>query len=207
MQSCHVTSNVQEALDALRIKFPPRRLAIDSTSAKPTPPPGSPATQDTTLPNAPTTAPMENKGWKTVEGKATLRKRRNKKADNKWAGTTASNTPTTKNGGRGKKTHQPRMSTPSAKMTWAEVVKSRVINVQIVLGNSNLGLTQLATRRGERQGGAAPRLGKKAGVGERGEEGRGTGGPKVTGEDGTSTKGSGGERRVESGGGGGPVAL
>jgi hypothetical protein len=35
---------------------------------------------------------MENKGWKTVEGKAMLRKRRNEKADNKRAGPTASNT-------------------------------------------------------------------------------------------------------------------
>jgi hypothetical protein len=44
------------------------------------------------------------------------------------------------------------------------------------------------TRRGERRGGAAWRLGKKAGVGERGEEGRSTGGPKMTGGDGTGMK-------------------
>jgi hypothetical protein len=50
-------------------------------------------------------------------------------------------------------------------------------------------------------------MGKKAGVGERGEEGRGTGGPKMTGRDGTGTKGSGGERGVESRGRGGLVAL
>jgi hypothetical protein len=67
--------------------------------------------------------------------------------DNKWAATTTSNTPTMKNDGRGKKTHQPRMSTPSAKKTSAEVVKGGGINVQIVLGNGNLGLTQLTTRR------------------------------------------------------------
>jgi hypothetical protein len=107
MHSRHATSAAQEALDALRIKFPPCRLTIDSTSSKPTPPPGSPATQDTTLPDAPATAPTENEGWKTVEGKATLRKRRDEKADNKWAATTTSNTPTTKNGGKGKNTHQP----------------------------------------------------------------------------------------------------
>jgi hypothetical protein len=35
----------------------------------PAPPPGSPATQDTPLPNAPATAPVETEGWKTVEGK------------------------------------------------------------------------------------------------------------------------------------------
>jgi hypothetical protein len=42
------------------------------------------------------------------------------------------------------------MNTPSAKKTWAEVVKSRGINVQIVLGNSNLGLTIPRMKRGER---------------------------------------------------------
>jgi hypothetical protein len=55
--------------------------------------------------------------------------------------TTMPNTPTMKNGGRGKNTHKLRMNTPSGKKTWAEVVKSGGINIQIVLGNSNLGLT------------------------------------------------------------------
>jgi hypothetical protein len=59
MHSRHATSADQEALDALRIKFPLRRLAMDSTSAEPTPPPDGPATQDTPLPDAPTTAPVE----------------------------------------------------------------------------------------------------------------------------------------------------
>jgi hypothetical protein len=208
MHSKHVTSAAQDALDALMIKYPPRPLAITLTEGTTDPLPDSPAAQDTTLANAPTTtAPAENNGWKTVEGKATQKKRRNDKADNKRAATTANNTPTTKNGGRGKNTHQSRTNTPSAKKTWAEVVKSGGINVQIVLGNGNLGLTTPTARRGERRGGAAWRLGKKAGGGERGEEGRGTGGPKMTGRDGTSTKGSGGERGAESGGGGGPVAL
>jgi hypothetical protein len=99
------------------------------------------------------------------------------------------------------------MNTPSAKKTWAEVINSGGINVQIVLGNSNLGLTTPTTRRGERRGGAVRRLGKKAGVGERVEEGRGAGGLKVTGEDGTSTKRSGGERGAESEGRGGPVVV
>jgi hypothetical protein len=208
MHSQHATSAAQDALDALMRKYPPRPLAITSTEETTDPLPDSNAVQDTTLPDAPTTtAPAEKDGWKTVEGKATPKKRRNDRADNKRAATTANNTPTTKNGGRGKNTHQPRTNTPSAKKTWAEVVNSGGINVQIVLGNGNLGLTAPTTRRGERRGGAARRLGKKAGVGERGEEGRGAGGPKVTGEDGTSTKRSGGERGVESGGGDGPAAL
>jgi hypothetical protein len=176
--SQYATSAAQDALDALLTKYPLRPLAITSTEATTDPLPDSPAVQDTTLPDAPTTtAPAEKDGWKTVEGKAAQKKRRNDKADNKRAVTTANNTPTTKNGGRGKTTHQPRTNTPSAKKTWAEVVKSGGINVQIVLGNSNLGLPTPVKRRGERRGGAAWRLGKKAGAEERGEEGRGMGGP------------------------------
>jgi hypothetical protein len=190
------------------IKYPPRPLAITSTEATTDPLPDSPTVQDTTLPDAPTTtAPAENDGWKTVKGKASQKKRKNDTANNKRAATTASTTPTMKNGGRGKTTYQHRTNTPSTKKTWAEVVKSGGINVQIVLGNGNLGLTTPTKRRGERRGGAARRLGKKAGAGERGKEGRGTGGPKVTGGDGTGTKGSGGDRGVESGGRGGPVVL
>jgi hypothetical protein len=150
---------------------------------------------------------VESDGWKTVEGKATQKKRRNDKAGNKRTATAANNTPTTKNGGRGKNTHQPWTNTTCAKKTWAEVVKSGGINVQIVLGNGNLGLTTPTKRRGERRGGAARRLGKKGGAGEGGEEGKGMGGPTVTSSDGTGTKGSGGERGAESGGGGGPGAL
>jgi hypothetical protein len=58
--------------------------------------------------------------------------------------------PMMKNGGRGKNTHQPRPNNTSAKKTWADVVKSGGINVQIVLGNGNLGLKTLMKKRGER---------------------------------------------------------
>jgi hypothetical protein len=75
---------------------------------------------------------VENDRWKTVEGKAMTKKRRNNKADNKPAATTVNNTPTMKTGGRGKNTHQPRTNTPSTKKTWADVVKSRGINVQFI---------------------------------------------------------------------------
>jgi hypothetical protein len=194
MHSQHLTSTAQDALNALLTKYPPCPLTITLTEVTTDPLPGSPAVQDTTLPNAPsTTAPAERDGWKTVEGKAVQKKRRNDKADNKWAVTTANNIPTMKNGRRGKTTHQPQMNTPSARKTWAEVVKSGGINVQIVLGNGNLGLTTPVKRRGERQGGAARRMGKKAGAGERGEEGRGMGSPKVTSGNGSGTKGSGGD--------------
>jgi hypothetical protein len=114
MHSKHATSATQDALDALKLKYPLRPLTITSTEATTDPPPDSHAVQDTTLPDAPSTAPAENDGWRTVEGKAMQKKRRNDKADNTRAATTANNTPTTKNGGRGKNTHQPRMNTPSA---------------------------------------------------------------------------------------------
>jgi hypothetical protein len=65
-----------------------------------------------------------------------------------------SNTPKMKTGGRGKNTYQPKLTTPSAKKTWVEVVKSGGINIQIVLGNGNLGLIiPLTKKRGERRGG------------------------------------------------------
>jgi hypothetical protein len=151
MHSQHVTSAAQDALDALMRKYPPRPLAITSTDVTTEPLPDSNAAQDTSLPDAPTmTALAAKDGWKTVEGKEARKKRRNEKADNKPAATTVSNTPKTTTGGRGKNTHQPRTNTPSAKKTWAEVVKSGGINVQIVLGNGNLRLTTPMARRGER---------------------------------------------------------
>jgi hypothetical protein len=208
MHSQHATSAAQDALDALMCKYPPQPLVITSTAATTDPLPDSNAVQDTTLPDAPTTTALAEKdGWKTVEGKAAQKKRRNEKADNKQAATTESNTLKTKNGGRGKNTHQPKPITPSAKKTWAEVVKSGGINVQIVLGNGNLGLATPPTKkRGERRGGAARRLGRKEGVGERGEERRGKGGQPGTGGTEASTTG-GGERVEESGGGGGPAVV
>jgi hypothetical protein len=143
-----------------------------------------------------------------VEGKAVQKKRRNDKADNKRATTTANHTPKTTNGGRGKNTHQPRTNIPSAKKTWAEVIKSGGINVQIVLGNGNLGLaTPLMKKRGERRGGAVRRLGRKEGVGEREEERRGKVGQPGLGSKEASTTGRGGERVEESGRGGGPAAV
>jgi hypothetical protein len=84
MHSQHATSAAQDALDALMRKYPPRPLAITSTEATTDPLPDSDAVQDTTLPDAPTTtAPAEKSGWKTVEGRAAQKKRRNEKADNK----------------------------------------------------------------------------------------------------------------------------
>jgi hypothetical protein len=76
MHSKHATSAAQDALDALMIKYPPRPTAITSTEVTTDPLPDNPAVQDTTLPDAPVTAPVETEGWKTVEGQATQRKMR-----------------------------------------------------------------------------------------------------------------------------------
>jgi hypothetical protein len=117
MHSHHATSATQEALDALLIKFPPRPLAITSTSTELTPLPDGPATHDTPLPNAPATAPVEMEGWRTVEGKATQRKKMNAEADKKKAKDMCDKTPMTKNSGWGKNSHQPRPNTTSSTKT------------------------------------------------------------------------------------------
>jgi hypothetical protein len=83
MHSKHATSTAQDALDALKLKYPLRPLTITSTEATTDPLADSPTVQDMTLPDAPSTAPAKNEGWRTVKGKATQRKRRNDKADNK----------------------------------------------------------------------------------------------------------------------------
>jgi hypothetical protein len=138
MQSQYTTSAAQDALNTLMCKYPPCPLTITLTEVITDPLPDSNTIQDTTLPNAPTTtAPVEKDGWKTMMGKAVQKKRRNNKADNERVATTTSNTPKTKNSRRGKDTYQLKPTTPSAKKTWAEVIKSGGINVQIMLGKQS----------------------------------------------------------------------
>jgi hypothetical protein len=79
----------------------------------------------------------------------------------------------TMNGGRGKKSHQLTNNNTSPEIICADVIKSGGINVQIVLGNSNLGHTILLTIWEERQGGVARRLGRKNEARETGAMGRG----------------------------------
>jgi hypothetical protein len=81
--------------------------------------------------------------------------------------------PTMKNGGRGKNSHQRRANTTSTKKIWADVVRNGGINVQIVLGKGNLGLTTPTKITGERQGGLAWRLAKRGVDGDRDATGRG----------------------------------
>jgi hypothetical protein len=179
MHSRHATSAAQEALDALRIRFPPRQLAMTSTPMEPTPSPAGPESQDIPLHNAPTTAPEETEGWKTVEGKAMQRKKKNKATDQKRTTETNGKCPTKQNGGRGKKSHQPTNTNTPPNKTWANVVKAGGINVQIVLGNGNLGLTTPTKTRGERRGRAAWRTTQRKEDGERGAKRRGNEGPEV----------------------------
>jgi hypothetical protein len=208
MHSKHVTTTAQDMLDALKFTSPLPPLAITLSKAMPNPLPDSSAAQDTLLPNAPSAAPAASEGWKTVEGKATQKKKK-KAMEMTTLATTTSKTPTMKNGGRGKTTHQPKWTTPSVKKTWAEVIKSRGINVQIVLGNGNLGLTTtpMTKRRGERGGGVAWRLKRKEADGERGEEQWGRAGPGIpSGKEAENTSG-GVERGEGSGVGSGPVVI
>jgi hypothetical protein len=103
---------------------------------------------------------------------------------------------------------QPKLTTPSAKKTWVQVRKSGGINVQIVLGNGNLGLATPPTKkRGEMRGGVARRLGRKEGVGERGEERWVKVGRPGMGSKEASTTGGGGERVEECRGGRGLAAV
>jgi hypothetical protein len=112
-----------------------------------------------------------------VEGKATQRKKKNAEADKTHATETNGKPPTTQNGGRAKKPHQPTKTNTPAKKTWGDVVRTGGINVQLVLGNGNLGLTTPMKTRGERRGGGAWRLVKRRVDGERGAMRRGKGGP------------------------------
>jgi hypothetical protein len=117
MYSCHATSTTQEALDALIVIYPPCQLVMTSVSAKSTPSPTGPKTQDIPLPDAPSTAPRETEGWKTVEGKATQRKKQKVAADKIRIQEVNDKPPTTKNGGWGKKSHQPTNKNTSPKKT------------------------------------------------------------------------------------------
>jgi hypothetical protein len=115
-----------------------------------------------------------------VEGKATERKRKNVVADKTRAMETNGKPPMTQNGGQGNKSHQLTKTNTPVKKTWADVIRTGGINVQIGLGNGNLGLTTPTKTRGERRGGPAWRLVKRGVAGERGAMRKGTGGPDET---------------------------
>jgi hypothetical protein len=117
---------------------------------------------------------VETKGWRTVEGKATQRKRKNETVDKTCMMEIDGKPLMMQNGGWGKKSHQlMKTNATSTKKTWADVIRTSGINVQIVLGNGNLRLTTPMKKRGERQGGEAWRLVKTGVDRERGAMGRG----------------------------------
>jgi hypothetical protein len=90
-----------------------------------------------------------------VEGKAIQRKKKNAEADQKWAKETSDKPLTIKNSRQGKNSHQLWPNNTPTKKTWADVIKNRGINIQIVLGNGNLRVAIPMKIRGERWGGAA----------------------------------------------------
>jgi hypothetical protein len=134
------------------------------------------AEPDVPLPDETATAPEAEKGWRTTTSKAMRWKTKAAEADNTRTETAPEKTPTKQNGKRVKKNHQPTTKNYRDAKTWADVVRSRGINVQIVLGNGNLGqatLVRITGERGERRGGTTQRLRKRsgAGTGESGESG------------------------------------
>jgi hypothetical protein len=99
MHSRHATSDAQQALDILMIKYPLYQLATASTSTKLTPPPSGLATQDAPPTDAATTALLETEGWKIVEGKVIKRKKQTEEAGKKSATEMSNKPPMTKNSG------------------------------------------------------------------------------------------------------------
>jgi hypothetical protein len=156
MHSRHVTTAAQEVLDALALGSSPGPITqIPTEATNPTP-------TTTTEPNMPptnvgTAAPESTKEWRIVKGKGARRKAKGTGSETQQTAQPRNETPTKQHGVRGKKPHQPTTKHHRDKKTWADVVRSGGINVQIVLGNSNLGQAtpvKLTGQRGERRGGA-----------------------------------------------------
>jgi hypothetical protein len=195
MHSRHAKTATQEALDALANKSCLGSLTtVLTAAAQPTPKTSSgqptlktSAEPDAPLPNAPATAPVATEEWRITMGKAARRKAKAAEAKRKRMARPRDETPNETNGGRGKKAHQPTTNHHRHARTWADVVRSGGINVQIVLGNGSLGTTQPETGKKERRDGARDGivhwLGRKREGGKRGGMQRGTGGPKKNHDD------------------------
>jgi hypothetical protein len=186
MHSRHATGAAQDTLDARTRQCAPRPTAEPLTIA----PPRAPTTNtepDAPLPNETAAAPEAEKGWRTATSQATRQKTKAAEADNTRMETAREKTPTKQNGERVKKNHQPTTKNYHDAKTWADIVRSGGINVQIVLVNGNLGqatLVRMTGERGERRGVTTRRLRKRSGAGtgesgERGALGRGNVGPQV----------------------------
>ncbi|KAI5821470.1 hypothetical protein BZA77DRAFT_348666 [Pyronema omphalodes] len=155
MHSRHATTAAQEVLDALSgssSSSPVIQQIIKASDSEP----NSNTKPDTTPSNVGNAAPESTDKWRIVEGK---RARRKKKATGSGPRQQTvqqnENPPKQQNGARGKKQHQPIMKHHSGNKTWADVVRSGGINVQIILGNDNLRPTtpvKVKEQRGERRG-------------------------------------------------------
>jgi hypothetical protein len=179
MHSRHATTATQEELDALANKSSPRSLTtMPTTAVQPTPKSSAahptlktPTEPDVPLPATPAAAPVATEECRIAMGTAARWKAKAAEAKRKWMARPRDKTPNDTNGGRGKKAHQPTTNHHRDARTWADVVRSGRINVQIVLGNGNLGTTQLETGKKERRDrvrdGTARRLGRKREGGER----------------------------------------
>jgi hypothetical protein len=186
MQSRHAAATAQDALDTRTRQCAPRPTAEPLTIA----PPRTATTNaepEAPLPEETAAAPEAEKGWRTATSKATRWKMKAAEADNTRTETAREKTPRKQNGERLNKIHQPTTKNYRDVKTWADVVRSRGINVQIVLGNGNLGQAtpvRMTGERRERRGGTTRRLRKRSGAGtgesgERGALGRGNVGPEV----------------------------
>jgi hypothetical protein len=162
MHSRHTAAAAQDALEARTRQCAPRPTAQPLTIA----PPHTRTTNaepDAPLPDETAAAPEAEKGWRTATSKATRRKTKAAQADNTRMETAREKTPTKQNGEWVKKNHQPTTKNYRDAKTWADVVRSGGINVQIVLGNGNLGQAtqvRMTGDRGERRGGTTWRLRK-----------------------------------------------
>jgi hypothetical protein len=204
MHSRHTTNAAQEVLDTLALGSSPGPITQILTEAT------NPTPMTTTKPNMPptnvgTTALESTKEWRIVTGKGARRKGKGIGSETQWTAQLRNETPMKQHGAQGKKPHQPMTKHHREKKTWADVVRSGGINVQIVLGNSNLGQAtpvKLTGQRGERRGGTIGGWRQRGGAGrgdrgERGPMGRGNAGPELD----THGGDCGGRMEVDEGGG------
>jgi hypothetical protein len=149
MHSRHTAATAQDVHDAPTRQCAPCPTATLLTIAAP-PTLTTDTEPDAPLLNATATALEAENKWRTVERKATRWKMKAADTEKRRTAAACEKLPTIQNGGWEKKTHQLTNKNQCTTKTWADVIKSGGINVQIVLGNVNLGLTTPTKARGER---------------------------------------------------------
>jgi hypothetical protein len=147
IHSRHAATATQDALNVCTRQCTPCPTAEPLTitlSSTPT----MNAEPDAPLPDETAAALEAEKAWKTATRKAMRWKTKAAEADNTRMETAREKTPTKQNGERVKKTDQPMTSNYHDAKIWVDVVRSGGINVQIVLGNGNLGQATLLRMTG-----------------------------------------------------------